>query len=77
MIMNPPFHIGRKVELGLGLTFLNVAKKILTKGGTLWMVFNKELPYEKTMSILFPNYEFLNRTKNYKVIRAKNLNHFE
>ena len=71
VIMNPPFHIGRKVELGLGLTFLNVAKRILTKGGTLWMVFNKELPYEKTMSILFPNYEFLNRTKNYKVIRAK------
>ena len=71
VIMNPPFHIGRKVELGLGLAFLSIAKNILTKGGTLWMVYNQELPYEKTMNSLFTNYQFLNKTKTYNVIRAK------
>ena len=71
VIMNPPFHIGRKVNFDLGLTFLGTAQKILRKGGILWMVFNRELPYEKSIASLFPNYDLLNETKNYKVIRAK------
>jgi 16S rRNA (guanine1207-N2)-methyltransferase len=71
VIMNPPFHIGRKVDFNLGLTFLSIAKTVLVKGGTLWMVFNRGLPYEKIIINLFPNYEFINETKKYKVIRAK------
>ncbi len=70
VIMNPPFHTGRKVNFGLGLTFLGIANQILRKGGILWMVFNRELPYEKSIASLFSNYDLINQTKNYKIIKA-------
>ena len=71
VLMNPPFHKGQKIDFRLGLSFLNIAKDILKKGGTLWMVFNRNSPYEKSVKSLFPNYEFLKETKGYKVINAK------
>ena len=71
VIMNPPFHKGQKVDFSVGFTFLKIAKDILKKGGTLWIVFNRESPYEKSIKSLFPNYEYLNKTKSYTIIRAK------
>ena len=71
VLMNPPFHKGQKIDFRLGLSFLNIAKDILKKGGTLWMVFNRKSPYEKSVKSLFPNYKFLKETKGYKVIIAR------
>ena len=71
VLMNPPFHKGQKIDFRIGLSFLNIAKDILRKGGTLWMVFNRKSPYEKSVTTMFPNYEFLKETKSYKVIRAR------
>ncbi len=71
VIMNAPFHVGREVNHNLWVTFLVTAKNALSKEGTLWMVFNRELPYKKHLPALFPTYEFLKQTKNYSVIRAK------
>ena len=71
VLMNPPFHKGQKIDFRLGLSFLNIAKDILKKGGTLWIVFNRNSPYEKSVKSLFPNYKFLKETKGYKVIKAR------
>ena len=59
VIMNPPFHKGKKFIYSLGLVFLKTAKKILSKKGTLWMVHNKELTYEDSINDLFPNYKYI------------------
>lgn len=71
VIMNPPFHKGKKFIYSLGLVFLKTAKKILSKKGTLWMVHNKELTYEDSINDLFPNYKYVDITENYKIIKAK------
>ena len=71
VIMNPPFHKGKKFIHSLGLVFLKTAKKILKKKGTLWMVHNKELIYENSINDLFPNYKYIDITENYKIIKAK------
>ena len=70
VIMNPPFHKGKKFIHSLGLVFLKTAKKILSKKGTLWMVHNKELIYENSINDLFPNYKYIDITKKYKIIKA-------
>ena len=70
VIMNPPFHKGKKFIHSLGLVFLKTAKKILKKKGTLWMVHNKELIYENSINDLFPNYKYIDITKKYKIIKA-------
>ena len=49
---------------------VNLAKQILKKKGTLWMVHNKELIYENSINDLFPNYKYIDITKNYKIIKA-------
>ena len=48
VIMNPPFHKGKKFMHSLVLVFIRTAQKMLAKKGTLWMVHNKNLIYEYT-----------------------------
>ncbi len=72
VIMNPPFHKDKQFKLSMGFNFIKSAKKILSKKGTMWMVFNKELSYEKSINDLFPKYEYIDITENYKIIKAKN-----
>lgn len=70
VIMNPPFHKGKKFIHALALVFLRTAKKILSDRGTLWMVHNKELVYENSINDLFPNYKYIDITEKYKIIKA-------
>ncbi len=72
VIMNPPFHKGKKFRHSLVFVFLKAAKKIISKNGTLWMVYNKELSYEKSINDLFPNFKYVDITENYKIIKAIN-----
>ncbi len=46
IISNPPFHAGRSTEVDLGLAFLKTAITALKKGGELYLVANRQLPYE-------------------------------
>ena len=72
VIMNPPFHKDKNFRHSLVIIFLNIAKEIISKRGILWMVHNKELPYEKYINDLFPSYKYIEVTKNYKVVKAIN-----
>ena len=46
IVMNPPFHQGRATEPGIGSAFVNTALGALKKGGKLFLVANRGLPYE-------------------------------
>jgi 16S rRNA (guanine1207-N2)-methyltransferase len=70
IIMNPPFHSGRHSEPDLGKRFTEVAAKALKSGGKLFMVANKQLPYENTIENAFRRYERIGEDRLYKVIRA-------
>jgi 16S rRNA (guanine1207-N2)-methyltransferase len=53
VVTNPPFHDGGTEDRALGLAFLRRAYQVLRKGGVLWVVANRPLPYEATLAELF------------------------
>lgn len=59
VVMNPPFHAGRAGDPGLGQAFVAAAARMLTPGGTLWMVANRHLPYRPTLEAHFREVEEL------------------
>jgi 16S rRNA (guanine1207-N2)-methyltransferase len=70
VVMNPPFHEGRKGEPDLGKAFIRKAAGILKKKGKLWMVANRHLPYEETLSQLFVDFRAIAGDKRFKVLLA-------
>lgn len=46
VVMNPPFHIGQSTDVGLGKAFIQSAARALRLGGKLYLVANRQLPYE-------------------------------
>lgn len=71
ILMNPPFHIGRKAEPDLGRGLIDTAARSLAPRGRLLMVANRQLPYEAIIGARFTTVEFLGEQDGYKVISAK------
>lgn len=69
-VMNPPFHAGGADDVGLGRAFLQCARGVLRKGGVLWMVANRHLPYEAELAGLFAKVEAVRETGRFKIVRA-------
>lgn len=70
VIMNPPFHQGRKTDTELGRGFIMSAKRLLTSSGQLFMVANRHLPYEKTLSDAFGQVQEIGGDNRFKVLQA-------
>ena len=70
VVMNPPFHTGRKAEPELGQALIRTACGALKPGGMLLMVANRQLPYEATIAGCFRKWEELAGDRSFKVIRA-------
>lgn len=70
VVMNPPFHIDKRTDTDLGLSFITRAYEILKKGGTLYMVANIQLPYEKYLQERFSGVKSLINQDGFKVISA-------
>ncbi|MEO0487473.1 MAG: methyltransferase [Pseudomonadota bacterium] len=73
VIMNPPFHQGRKGVPDLGRAFIDNASRILAPKGTLWMVANRHLPYEDTLAARFGKVTLLDGppgSKGFKLFQA-------
>jgi 16S rRNA (guanine1207-N2)-methyltransferase len=49
VVMNPPFHTGQANDIELGRAFIAAAAGALRRGGRLWMVANRQLPYESVL----------------------------
>jgi 16S rRNA (guanine1207-N2)-methyltransferase len=52
IVMNPPFHTGQDQDIALGHAFLGAAADALRPGGRLFLVANRQLPYEKILDAL-------------------------
>ena len=70
VVMNPPFHMGRRGEPVLGQAFIAAAAAVLGPSGHLWMVANRHLPYESALNDLFVKVEETSGTSKFKVIHA-------
>lgn len=70
IVSNPPFHAGVKTDNQLGVRLLDSAHQFLNPGGTLIIVANTHLPYEKLLSHTFGHQRQLMANDRYKVIAA-------
>ncbi|AUH34267.1 class I SAM-dependent methyltransferase [Paracoccus tegillarcae] len=70
VVMNPPFHIGRAADPGLGTAFIATAARLLTGAGRLWMVANRHLPYETALTRHFSRVEEIGGDARFKIIEA-------
>lgn len=69
VLMNPPFHVGKKVALDLPKAFLAAAKRRLVKGGRLTLVANKALGYEEELSS-WSGWREVAHNRHFKVLEA-------
>lgn len=69
VLMNPPFHRGKQVALAVPSAFIAAAYTRLTPGGTLVLVANRALPYERLLAH-FAYWETLAVNQSFKVLQA-------
>ncbi|WP_318527997.1 class I SAM-dependent methyltransferase [Lentibacter sp. XHP0401] len=71
VVMNPPFHTGRKGVPELGQAFIASAAAALKGVGHLYMVANRHLPYEEALRARFGFVEELDGgNSRFKIIHA-------
>lgn len=70
IVMNPPFHEGKKTDSDIGVSFISCAYASLKKQGRLFMVANQKLPYEDILRQKFTQSEKLYEGLGFKVYTA-------
>lgn len=71
IVMNPPFHSGRAADPGIGAGMIRAASKALKPGGRLFMVANRQLPYEQVLAGAFSSHAEVARDGMFKVFSAR------
>lgn len=71
IVSNPPFHDGGSEDKTLGQAFITAAAGALRKGGVLWMVANRHLPYEAILGESFAKVRLVAEGSGYKVFEAR------
>jgi 16S rRNA (guanine1207-N2)-methyltransferase len=71
VVTNPPFHTGRAADPSLGRAFIVAAARMLAPHGALWMVANRHLPYEDTLTTHFAKVVDLGGDARFKLVRAE------
>jgi 16S rRNA (guanine1207-N2)-methyltransferase len=71
IVMNPPFHRARAAEPEIGAGMIRAAAKALKPGGRLFMVANRQLPYEPVLAAAFSSHGEIAREGMFKVFSAR------
>ena len=71
IVSNPPFHALRgEPRPEIGRAFIAAAADALRPGGTLWLVANRQLPYEEVLGARFTQLRDVAQEGGFKVITA-------
>jgi 16S rRNA (guanine1207-N2)-methyltransferase len=70
IVMNPPFHDGGAEDRSLGQIFIKTAAGLLRKGGHLYCVANRHLPYEAALKEHFRRVDVLAERDGFKIFAA-------
>lgn len=70
IIMNPPFHEGKKTDSEIGISFIKTAAASLHRNGVMYMVANNQLPYEPALNEAFFTCEVIAQSGGFKVFKA-------
>lgn len=71
VVMNPPFHTARSAAPALGQAFIVAAAGMLKPQGSLWLVANRHLPYEATLSEMFRAVAEVAGDARFKILHAQ------
>ncbi len=71
ILMNPPFHTGRETDVDLGRAFLTNAAAALAGNGRLFIVANRQLPYEAALDTLRLAWRKVAEDQTYKLLFAE------
>lgn len=71
VLMNPPFHQGRKGAPELGLAFIATAARILRPAGRLVLVANRHLPYETALQVSFAKVDEIAGNGKFKILAGE------
>ncbi|MBN2619265.1 MAG: class I SAM-dependent methyltransferase [Spirochaetales bacterium] len=55
ILCNPPFHMDTRILTDVALNMFKESKRVLKKGGILYVVANKHLGYHKKLRLLYHN----------------------
>lgn len=70
VVCNPPFHTGQAQDIGLGQAIVAQGCRALKRGGHMYMVANRKLPYEQVLEKHLRSYSTLIEQDGFKVIRG-------
>lgn len=71
VVMNPPFHVGRAADPELGRAFIAAAARMLGGSGRLYLVANRQLPYETLLGEAFAHSEEIGGDGRFKILKAE------
>ena len=71
IVMNPPFHTGQATDVDLGRAFFKTAAASLTRNGKLFLVANRQLPYEPELTTLGLRWKNAAENQIYKLLFAE------
>jgi 16S rRNA (guanine1207-N2)-methyltransferase len=71
IVTNPPFHLGKATELTIPRAFIDAADAHLAPGGSLYLVANRQLPYERLVAERFGAVQTLHDGRRFKVLGAR------
>jgi 16S rRNA (guanine1207-N2)-methyltransferase len=71
LVTNPPFHQAGSEDKALGQAFITAAAKSLKRGGKLWLVANRHLPYEAPLAAEFAETRLAAERDGFKVFEAR------
>lgn len=71
VVMNPPFHDGGAEDRALGQAFIRRSFQALRKGGVVWLVANRHLPYEGVLTPLFAQVTLKAESGGFKIYEAR------
>ncbi len=70
VVTNPPFHVGKLTDLDVPAQFIADAHAVLRPGGSLQLVANRTLPYERIVQECFGNLTTMHDGPRFKVLSA-------
>lgn len=71
IVSNPPFHAhDRAARPDIGRAFIAAAADALAPGGRLWLVANRQLPYESVLDARFGTARIVAQREGFKVVEA-------
>jgi 16S rRNA (guanine1207-N2)-methyltransferase len=71
LVTNPPFHQAGSEDKALGQAFITAAARTLKRGGKLWLVANRHLPYEAPLAAEFAETRLAAERDGFKVFEAR------